>query len=388
MERAAFSVSPVRTNADRETFIRFPWQVYGGDRHWVPQLLDEQREMLDRSRHPFHAHSEVEFFLAREKGEVVGRIAAIENRQHNRFHDERIGFFGFFESTDSPAVARVLLATAAQWARDRGLTHLRGPASFSTNEECGALVEGFDDRPALMMAYNPRFYPALLEGCGLAKTKDLVAFHTTAADVRSRQGARVERGAHLVRERLDVTVRPFELRRFERDLALAMRVYNEAWVPNWGFVPVTEAEARYLGQKLKQIADPELVLLALAPDGRPIGVALTMPDWNEAFQKVDGRLWPTGLFTLLAYKLGLRRLRRMRVMAFAVVPEFQRRGIDLLLLEETMRRGLARFQEAEFSWMLEDNKAITNSAEAFGLRLYKRYRMYEAPVERLLATAP
>lgn len=388
MQPTAITVSAVDGAAERETFIRFPWSIYRGDPYWVPQLLDELRELLDPRRHPFHAHAVVELFLARANSDVVGRIAAIENREHNRVHRERIAFFGLFESVDSEEVVRALVGAAAAWARDRGLVALRGPASFSTNEECGTLIEGFEDRPAIMMAYNPRYYPTLMGACGLAKAKDLLAFHITRDELLKHTGSRIERGARLVRDRLKITVRPFELNHFERDLALALRVYNEAWVPNWGFVPVTEAEARHLGQRMRQIAQPELVLLALAPDGRPIGIALTLPDWNEALQKVDGRLWPFGFLTLLAYKYRLRRLRRMRLTAFAVVPEFQRRGVDALLLWETMQRGLALgYQEAEFSWMLEDNTAILNGAKAFGLRLYKRYRMYEAPCETILAAS-
>lgn len=389
-------VTPVTDGRDLDSFIKFPWSTYRGDRNWVPPIISQQQRLFDRRHHPFHEHGNVQLFLARggslsppsrtQARRVVGRIAAIANHAHNRFHGDRVGFFGFFECIDSVPVARALLAAAAGWARAQGLDTMRGPASFSTNEECGLLIEGFDSSPVLMMTYNPPYYARLLEACGLTKAKDLLAYHISRDTVFSPRVARLERMVERVRARGDVRVRHFDLRNFDAELVLARQVYNHAWESNWGFVPMTDEEFQFMGRQFKQVAEPELVLLAeTVPEGRPVGFALTLPDWNVAIRRINGRLWPLGLPILLWYGY-TRKLKRLRLVALGVVHDYHRRGVDALLLWETLRRGVRRgFDEAEFSWILEDNALMINAAEAFGLRCYKRYRMYEGAVDHITA---
>ena len=353
-------------------FIEFPYSLYRGDALWVPPLRIAVRELLDRAKHPFYANAEAEFFLARRDGKVVGRIAAILDRNHNKFHEENAGFFGFFESTNDPEVAAALLDTARKWVFDRGAVLLRGPVNPSTNYECGMLIDGFDSSPMVMMTYNPRYYPALMEGAGLRKAKDLNAFVSTTATVDEEKIGRV---ADRKLARSGVTVRPINMKDYDGEVVRMWDVYNAAWKRNWGFVPMTRDEFFLMGKEMKQILKPELVLVGEA-GGKPIGFALALPDVNFALKRAGGSLFPTGLLKILYYQ---RLVKDLRVIALGVVKEHRTSGVAAAFYASLVRaaRKLGYSGNCEMSWILEDNVLMTRSLEVMGARHYKTYRIYE-----------
>ena len=365
------TVEKVSSRAELDGFIKLQWEIYKGDPHWVAPLLMERRDFLDPKRNPFYKHGTVELFLARRHGQIVGRIAAIEDRNYNAFHESKVGAFGLFESIDDPEVAQSLLATAADWARGRGLTKLMGPLSFSTNYECGLLVEGFDRDPAVMMAYNPRYYRELLEGAGLTKAKDLWAFWL---DADKEPDGRVSRIADKIRAREGVVVRPVRLDDFDGEIARLKKVYNAAWEKNWGFVPFTDEEFAHLAKDMKQIVKPELLLLAEVR-GEPVAFAMTLPDANQVLKKVGGRLFPFGLFKALYYA---NKIDQARLVTLGIIPGYRRRGLDAVLTLETLRaaRRLG-YRGGEISWTLEDNHLVNRAIESFGGQRTKVYRIYE-----------
>jgi GNAT superfamily N-acetyltransferase len=352
-------------------FIEFPYSLYRGDALWVPPLRIAVRELLDRAKHPFYANAEAEFFLARRDGKVVGRIAAILDRNHNKFHEENAGFFGFFESTNDPEVAAALLDTARKWVFDRGAVLLRGPVNPSTNYECGMLIDGFDSSPMVMMTYNPRYYPALMEGAGLGKAKDLNAFVSTTATVDEEKIGRV---ADRKLARSGVTVRPINMKDYDGEVVRMWDVYNAAWKRNWGFVPMTRDEFFLMGKEMKQILKPELVLGEAG--GQPIGFALALPDVNFALKRAGGSLFPTGLLKILYYQ---RLIKDLRVIALGVVEEHRTSGVAAAFYASLVRaaRKLGYSGNCEMSWILEDNVLMTRSLEVMGARHYKTYRIYE-----------
>jgi GNAT superfamily N-acetyltransferase len=373
------SVETVRTRRQLNEFLKLPWAIYRGDPNWVAPLLSQQRDLLDRRKHPFHQHAEVEYFLARRGGKVVGRVAAIVNQQHIRFHSEQAGFFGFFEAIDDQAVARELLAASGAWLRERGMTVQRGPANFSSNEEFGLLVDGFDGPPVIMMTYNPPYYQGLLEGCGLVKAKDLLAYWSERDPNKLEQLPRLTRVAERVHERMGLTLRPVNLKRLDEELQILKKVYNRAWQLNWGFVPFTDAEIEYTVRQLKSIIDPDLCTFAFVGD-EPVGVAISVPDFNVALKRVKGRLLPLGFLKIVWYTR-VRKIRRARLMLLGVVQDYQRRGIDAALVAANISMALSKgYQNAEFGWVLEDNKILLNALDSWGLRPYRRYRVYEGPL--------
>jgi hypothetical protein len=372
---ARIEIAPVQNKRDLRTFIRFPWKIYKYDPFWVPPLLSDMKNLLDRSRHPFFEHSSADFFLAFSGGMPVGRIAAVLNNNHNRFHNEKTAFFGFFESVQDQEVASALLNRAAQWARDRGMTELRGPMNYSTNETLGLLVEGFDTSPCLMMTHNPPYYEELIENGGFLKAMDLYAWWLLTEKGLNAKIARV--GDKVLHDQ-GIRVRMIDTKKFWDDVDVIQKIYNDAWSQNWGFVPMTDAEFRHMAKELKIIVDPRVVLIA-EKGGEPVAFSLALPDLNQALKKVNGRLFPFGL-PILLYQA--RRIRQVRVLALGIVKRLQNsNGLGAALYYESFRRGVeAGYKSCEFSWTLESNALINRSMQLFGARIYKRYRIYRRQI--------
>jgi len=369
----AIEVVAISGKSGLNEFVKLPWSIYVNDPQWVPQLQIATKELLDRAKHPFYANADAEFFVARRDGRPVGRIAAIIDRNHNKFHEEKAGFFGFFESIDDQEVANALIETARKWVTERGAEFLRGPVNPSTNYECGLLVEGFESSPMVMMTYNPRYYPRLIEKAGLQKVKDLYSFVNTADGVDLEKIGRV---ADRALKRHGVTIRPINLKDFQGEVERVWNVYNAAWSSNWGFVPMTKEEFFLMGKEMKQILKPEMVLIGEAR-GRMIGFALALPDVNVAIKPANGRLLPTGLLKILYYQ---RKIRAVRVIALGVVEEFRASGVAAGFYAALVRnaRKLGYDQECEMSWILEDNVLMTRSLELMGARRSKTYRLYQS----------
>ncbi|HID09873.1 MAG TPA: N-acetyltransferase [Candidatus Latescibacteria bacterium] len=353
-------------------FLRLPWRIYQGDPNWVPPLLREERARFDPSRNPFFEHAEVALFLALRDREPVGRIAAIVNHRHNEFWNDRVGFFGFFEGPKEEEVAGRLFEEAGRWLRDKGMEVMRGPMEFSTNETCGMLVEGFDRPPMVMMPYNPPYYPQLLEALGLHKAKDLYAFYIRA-DVPIPE--KVADVARAVQVRGDVQVRSLRMKEYWEEVKRVKIIYNSAWSKNWGFVPMTDAEFEHLARELKQIVEPELVLIAETDDGEPVGFSMAVPDVNQALRHINGRLDPISLAKLLWYS---RKIDEGRLMTLGVREKFRRRGIEAVFYIRTLEaaRKLG-YVGGELSWILEDNHLINRAIETMGAKRYKTYRIYD-----------
>jgi GNAT superfamily N-acetyltransferase len=350
-------------------FIEFPYRHYRNDPYWVPPLRIAQKDLLDKAKHPFYQHAEMQLFLAMHGSEVVGRIAA--TLDHSQFAADQIGFFGFLEMIDSQAVANALLKAAWEWLRARNARLMRGPVNPSTNYECGVLVEGFDSSPYVMMTYNPPYYDALIERAGLTKAKDLLAYVTTAAATAGHKAMRV---ADRAMQKCGVTIRPVNLKKFDEEVDSIWAIYRSAWSRNWGVAPMTQAEFRVMAKDLKQILAPELALIGEV-EGRPVGFALAIPDINQALKPAGGNLFPFGLLKILYHQ---RRIRTLRVMALGVIEEFRTAGVAAgfyaTLIRTAQRLG---YGECEFSWVLEDNILMNRSIEGLGARRYKTYRLYE-----------
>lgn len=371
------SIEPISLSPkDRRRFIEVEFRLNRADPLWVPPLRLDRMKYMDPARNPFFDHAEVAHFVAVRDGRDVGRIAAVRNRLHEEVHADGAGFFGFFEPGEDPLVANALLDAAADWARARGLTVLRGPASYDANEVFGALVEGFDDPPMLMMPYNRPSLPALLEGAGFAKARDLLAWWVLSTDTP----IRIRRIANRVLERGGFVLRPLRIKRFAEEVEIIRKLYNLAWEKNWGFVPLTDAEIDYKAKDLRQIVRPDLVLFAEVA-GRPVGFAMSLPDVNEALRGVrSGRLFPFGLVRIL---WGLRKAHRLRIMTLGVLPEFRNLGLETAFYIRLFDRGRELgFDIGECSWILEDNAAMNRGIEACGGRITRRYRVYERSISR------
>jgi GNAT superfamily N-acetyltransferase len=353
--------------------------LHARDPLWVPPLRRDVALLLSREKNPFFEHAEAEYFLAERDGAVVGRIAAIANRLHNDFHHDSVGFFGFFECVNEQGVADALLDAAAGWLIERGFTIMRGPASFSTNDESGVLIDGFDTPPVLMMPHNPPYYLALLERAGCSKAKDLLVYQGGSEAGYVPVPERLARGTELIRQRAGLTVRPLKLSDFAAEVERIKELYNRCWERNWGFIPMTDHEIDHLAKQFKPVVVPELAPF-LEKDGRPVGFALALPDLNVVFRKNrSGRMFPVVLKLLWALKA--RRIRRLRILLLGILPEHRGKGYDAILYHWIWTTG-AKFQIywGEAGWILEDNAAMNAGLVKMGFSVYKTYRMLDRPL--------
>lgn len=370
---AAVRVEPVRGRRNVTRFVRLPYRIYADDPHWVAPLELDVRHLMDRRKHPYHAHADTEFFLAVRGREVVGRIAATINHRYDEFHGERAGFFGLFESVDDDDVAGALLATAERWLDERGATYARGPLNLSTNDELfspGVLVDGFDSPPFIMMGHTPRYYARLLVNAGYGGTKDLVAYFLA-------QGAPPERyvqAMEKVRSRSGLRVRTLNMKDFAGELKRVQEVYNSAWEKNWAFVPLTDAEVAYMAKQLRPVINPRLCVIAEDGD-MPVGFGLAVPDYNAALRHAHGRLLPFGLLKVLWHQ---RRIRQARVITLGLRPGYRNRGLmSLLMLKMYDEFPAVHVRSGECSWILEDNWEMRRGIERVGGQAYKTYRVFE-----------
>ena len=312
-------------------------------------------------------------FLAYRDNQVCGRIAAIVNQDHNEYQHELRGFFGFFECLNDPEAAHALLDAARAWLAEQGMQSIRGPASPSFNHVMGTLVEGFDTPPTFMMAYNPPYYGDLIEGYGFRKSQDLYAFWSDAEVLPASQQKHWPI-ADQIRERFNIRIRPLSKSRFRQDIREFLAIYNESLKHNWGFSPMSDEALEDMARVFRYVVVPELVVGAEI-DGRLVGIVLALPDYNPRIKLMDGRLLPFGFFRLL---YGPPRIKKVRILAANVLPEYQLMGVALVLLRAITPAGLKYgIKEVEYSWVAESNALSRGSLEKGGAKRVKTYRMYD-----------
>jgi GNAT superfamily N-acetyltransferase len=368
-------VTPATSKADRESFLRLPWSLYGSMPSWVPNLLMLQREVIDPKKNPFFAHSEVELFVARRDGDVVGRISASIDRDHNSHHGEKTGSFGFFECFDDGEVASALLTAAETWSRERGMNLVRGPMSFSLAEEAGLLVEGFDEPAMIAVTQSLPYYASLIEGAGYGKAMDLLGYRWDIQALPERMMEAIEK----TRAQPGLTVRKANPWKLRREVDILLDIYNDAWNQNWGYVEITEREAAKLAADLRLIVDNKIVLIAEV-DGEPAGMVVALPNLYEAVRDFKGFLDPIKAAKLI-WRLRIRGLETGRIFLFGVKKKFQNRqfyGLPYLLLQDLYEgASKGRYKWCEQSWVLENNGPLNAIMPHWGAQIYKRWRIYE-----------
>ncbi len=367
------TLEPTKSNIKK--FIKFAWKIYKGDPNWVPPLLMDKMKILNQKKNPFFKTAELEMFMAYKDGEPVGRIAAIKNDTHNKVHNENIGFFGFFEAINDQEVANALLDKAKEWLQSKGLNAMRGPANPSSNDEYAMLLEGFDDPPRLMMTYNPKYYLDLMDNYGMQKAKDLYAYKID--NPKLLKSEKLIRVAEIAAKRSKVVVEQIDLKKFKSELERVKFVYNQAWAPNWGFIPMTDEEIDNLAKELKPLVEPSLVLFAKI-DGKTVAFALVMLDFNELFIDFNGKLFPFNVIKLFTKR---KKISWARVLTLGIIPEYQKRGLDAVLYYEiTKRAEKLGILKGEASWILEDNEMMKRGADVMNGEIYKKYRVYQIDI--------
>jgi len=372
----SLEIRPVHSTGDLRRFIRLPFRLYRDEPKWVAPLIFERRQFLDRRKNPFFEHGRAEYFLALRDGRPVGRITAQVDDNFQRFQGNRWGWFGFFECERDPEAAGALLDRAEQWLRGQGCDRMVGPADFTTNDECGVLVEGYDLRPMILEPWHPPYYRDLLESQGLSKRIDLLMWSLEMG--RLKQGTSFHPMIHEAAEKAQsehgVVLRAMRRNDLEAEVHRFMDIYNEAWGDNWGFVPITDAEVRFQAENLKPVLSEDWAMIA-ERNGEVLGAALTLPDINQVLVRMKGRLLPFGW---LRFLLGRRKIDRIRVFALGVRPQHQHLGVAAALfvrhLEASAKTGIPA---GEMGWILETNEPMNRAMEGMGGEVVKKYRLFE-----------
>ncbi len=366
----------VNSRKRRNQFISFPYYLYRNDPYWIPPLKMERREMIHPKKNPYFHYADVQLFIAVKNGQVVGRISAQVNRLHNERYGEKTGHFGFFDCVDDSLIAIDLFRSAQEWLRQRGMERITGPFSFSLNEECGLLVEGFNSSPFPFMPYNPPYYKKLFSHAGYNPLKELIAWKFDSTRPVTPEALQI---AEVVRQHPGLVIREVDPRYMEREVKIISDVFNSAWSKNWGFIPWTDQELKKMAKDLKMILEPKLALIAEV-DGKPAAISIAIPNYHEAIRDLKGRLFPFGILKLL-WRLKTKKIKSARLALLGVKKEYRGDvlgGLSVLLYTEMHKRSqMLGYWGGELSWTLEDNEKINNGIRLMGGEEYKRYRIYE-----------
>jgi hypothetical protein len=378
--RSSVTVRPVEDAADRKAFVDIAFALNRADPNWVPPLKTEVHGLIDPRTNPWFEHAEARLFLAERDGRPVGRISAQVDRLVQEHMGAGTGQWGMFEAADAEAAGE-LLHRAESWLRGRDMVRSLGPFSLSIWDEPGLLVKGFDHPPTVMMGHNSPAYEGWIEAAGYRGVKDLYTYELTVVDALP---ALVNRIVASGERNPRIRLRKPDKSRFEAEAALLLDILNDAWSDNWGFIPLTDAEKRYAGRKLKPIVFEDLIRIAEL-DGEPVAFLMTLPDLNEFTRDLDGRLFPFGWAKLL-WRLRRGRFGTMRVPLMGVVKRLQSSRLAsqlaFMMIEYTRRDGVAHYgaRRAEIGWILDDNEGMKSIAKAIQSKVNRIYRIYERPL--------
>lgn len=376
----SITVQRVETRQDYRDFFAFPWQLYRDDPHWIPPLLSMHRDKLDKQKNPSWQYLHGDYFLARRAGHPVGTIAAFINPRHNEFHNENIAWFGLFEVENDPEAAHALLKTAEDWAREQGADALRGPQSFTGADEVGLLVEGFID-PVILMPYNPPYYQDLVESAGFEKVMDAYSYYADW-EILGKSGAlaRFDRLVDKVVARNDIRIRPIDRKNLKAEFQLFKDIYNEAWMQNWGFTPLTDAELDALVDGIGMIFDPRLACFGYVGD-EVAGFIISVPDFNRVLKKAYPKPGTPEIVTLLKVLWHWKvrpSMSLIRIPLMGVREKFRTKGVDMAMYQYIIQTlPSTPYNSVDAGWILESNEAMNAIAKRTGMEYIRTHRFYE-----------
>ena len=385
--QAMIQIEAANTRAEIKKFMMFPFKLYKDNPYWVSPLLMDIRHVLGintfvdgllgaKGKHPFYSYGNMQLYVAKKNGEIVGRIAAISNDRYNEVHPNEggVGFFGFFECVNDQEVANALFDQAKSWLKERNLTKMQGPASPSSSYEFGLLTDGFDDTPRVDMPYQFEYYQHLIANYGMPVAQELLAYRMDAETIFNNE--KLKRAAGLVKKRYNVEIKPINMKNLHEEVKIIKEVYNKAWEPLWGIVPLTDEEIDVYAEKFKMIAIPDLIPFIYV-DGKLAGMAVAVLDFNYILKDLKGRLFPQG------YKIftDRKKVKWMRVILLGLMPEFQGKGIDAVVYHHLIEAGLKHgFKYCEGSYILKNNDMMNRGMQVVSAEVYKEYKVYEMEI--------
>ena len=373
-------VTEVASSGDKDAFLRVPHLVFAHDRNWVAPLDLERREHFDPKKNPYFQHAEVQLFIAYDNDRPVGRISAQVDRLRLEHHPDASGQFGFLDAVDDQKVFAALLQSTEAWLAAKGMKSVHGPFNFSINDEMGLLIQGFDTPPSMMMGHALPYYARHLEVQGYAKAKDVFAYDYDGLKPLPRA---MQAMVDKIKASGDLAIRPLSKKNLDRDLAIIIDVFNDAWSANWGFVPMTREEITALGKNLRMLVGEQYISIA-SYKGEPAAMAVPRPTLNDWIRDLDGKLLPLG-WAKLIWRMMVKPPSSVRMPLMGVRRNYHGTAIGsalaLAVIDAVRSYHLCRgTKRAELSWILEDNMPMRRMIEALGGAPYKTYRIYEKPL--------
>jgi len=355
-------------------FISLPYRLYKNHPQWVPPLYIDARMQLNREKHPYFKHSDADFFIARREDDIVGRVAALENRRYNDYHSTRQAQFYLFDCENDLEIANALFSCVFDWAKSRGLNQVVGPKGFGALDGYGLLIDGYEHRQMMtMMNYNYPYYRQLIEAIGFEKVVDFVSCYLGTDSFRLPE--RVHRIAERVQERGTLKVIKFEKKNELRQWAEKIgKAYNNSFINNWEYYPLTEEEIAFLLENILAVANPRLIKV-ITHKNDVVGFLFGFPDLSAALQRAKGKLLPFGIIYLL---LEMKRTKWVALNGAGILPEFHGHGGNALLYSE-MEKTVHEFQfeHADLTQVAETAVQMRHDLENVGGIPYKNHRVYK-----------
>ncbi len=367
-------ISKVKTGKELKEFISLPYSLYKNDTNYVPDLRIVQKETLNKKKNPFFKHAKAEYFIAKDtSNRVVGRVAAITNENYVKHWNENYGFFGFFESVNDRKVSDALFEAAINWLKEKGVDGVYGPMNPSTNDTCGTLVEGFDSPPYVMMVHNKKYYNTLITGYGFKKKMDLFSYRIIIDDFPERYVSLGDQIEERLKRR-GITIRKVNFKDIKNEASKLQYIYNKAWEKNWGFIPMSDDEFKEIVKELKMVTSSDYVFIA-EDKGKPIAFIANLPNINEITINIrNGKLLPFNFIKLINFK---KKIKKLRTLTLGLIEDYRNTGIDTCLYSRSFHAAKkGGFDEAEASWILENNVMMNRILQNVGADPYKRYRIY------------
>lgn len=356
-------------------FLHFTEHIHQGDNYYVQPLYLELKEKINPLKNPFLTYGKIKLFgVIDHDGNLAGRVVAITNPVNDKLYGKEYGFFGMFESINDKRVASLLISQVKSFLKQMNYKKLIGPVNFTTNEESGILIDGFDHSPAFMCAYNPEYYQELLENCDFKKAIDLLAYRGYTDHVYPQKFNQI---LNRILANPCVELRTFDKTKKVDDTKIISDLYNGCFKDVWGFVPFNIQEADLMTEKFLTFYDPELIWIAFI-NSKPAGFILGLPDINKVLKKMNGKLFPFGI---IKFYLNKNKIDSIRVLTLGVLPQFRGLGLESLLIHKLHERmKVAPYRWGEFSFIMENNFKMRKVLENLGFKAYKRYRIYETNI--------
>ncbi len=367
----------VQSKKDLKKFVKVPFLVHRDHPEWVPPLIMDRMDFLNRDKNPYFDHAEVELWIAERNGEPVGRVSAQIDRNWDEYQGGNVGQFGFFETIDDQEVASALLDAGCEWLAGKGREKVYGPMDFTTNDEIGIQISGFDIRPSLLENCHQPYFQERVEGAGFSKAMDLLMWHLEMGKLAKglEFHPAIMESAQQSLDEHGITIRNMRKSDLANEMGRFHEVYNEAWGDNWGFVPITREEVEFHAKTLKMVIDEDWAMIAETADGETVGAALTLPDFNQVLAKMNGRIFPFGWYHFLT---GRRKIDSVRILALGVKKAYQHTGVAAALyvkhIQTTDPNGVMK---GEAGWILETNEPMNRALEGMGGEVTKKFRIYE-----------